>query len=150
MSNQNNFQSQAGVVQWCVHFHSSADTVYEYLSSADKRKLYWAESAEEQNGVIKYRFLNGIEDDGRILEKSPGRLFRVEYFGAEVTFEIEPCEPDGCDMSVTAKNVEEHERCELIAGWVSWLMAMKGAVDFGVDLRNHDPGRTWADGFADN
>jgi hypothetical protein len=29
-------------------------------------------------------------------------------------------------------------------------MAMKAAVDFGVDLRNHDPERTWFDGFANN
>jgi hypothetical protein len=28
--------------------------------------------------------------------------------------------------------------------------ALKAAVDFGVDLRNHDPARTWETGFVDN
>jgi hypothetical protein len=36
------------------------------------------------------------------------------------------------------------------AGWVSVLLALKAAVDFGVDLRNHDPERTWSTGFVDN
>lgn len=38
----------------------------------------------------------------------------------------------------------------MIAGWVSVLMAMKAAVDFGIDLRNHDSDMAWAQGFADN
>lgn len=38
----------------------------------------------------------------------------------------------------------------MIAGWVSVLLALKAAVDFSVDLRNHDPGRTWDQGYADN
>jgi hypothetical protein len=29
-------------------------------------------------------------------------------------------------------------------------MALKAAADFGVDLRSHDPGRTWDQGFVDN
>jgi hypothetical protein len=29
-------------------------------------------------------------------------------------------------------------------------MAMKAAVDHGVDLRNHDPSRSWVTGYADN
>jgi hypothetical protein len=29
-------------------------------------------------------------------------------------------------------------------------MAMKAAVDFGVDLRNHDESRAWNSGYADN
>ena len=41
-------------------------------------------------------------------------------------------------------------RSEVTAGWVSVLLAMKAAVDYGVDLRNHDETRTWSSGFADN
>jgi hypothetical protein len=39
---------------------------------------------------------------------------------------------------------------ETQAGWVSVLLALKGAVDYGVDLRNHDNSRTWRKGFVDN
>lgn len=28
-------------------------------------------------------------------------------------------------------------------------MALKAAADFGVDLRNHDPTRTWDQGYVD-
>jgi hypothetical protein len=30
------------------------------------------------------------------------------------------------------------------------LLALKSAADFGVDLRNHDPARTWDQGYAEN
>jgi hypothetical protein len=33
---------------------------------------------------------------------------------------------------------------------VSVLLALKAAADFGVDLRNHDPARTWWQGYCDN
>jgi hypothetical protein len=33
---------------------------------------------------------------------------------------------------------------------VSVLLALKAAVDFSVDLRNHDAGRTWCSGYVDN
>jgi hypothetical protein len=36
-----------------------------------------------------------------------------------------------------------------LAGWVSVLLALKAAVDFGVDLRNSDPARRWEDGYVD-
>jgi hypothetical protein len=39
---------------------------------------------------------------------------------------------------------------EMIAGWVSVLMAMKAAVDHNIDLRNHDKSRAWRSGFLDN
>jgi hypothetical protein len=39
---------------------------------------------------------------------------------------------------------------ETRAGWVSVLLALKAAADHGVDLRNHDPARTWETGYADN
>jgi hypothetical protein len=41
-------------------------------------------------------------------------------------------------------------RLEVIAGWVSVQLALKAAVDFGVDLRTHDPARSWDQGYAEN
>lgn len=52
----------------------------------------------------------------------------LEYFGTIVEFSLQ----------------------DEVAGWVSVLMAMKAAVDHGVDLRTHDESRTWGDGYADN
>ena len=51
---------------------------------------------------------------------------------------------------LTEAGVPQAERVEVMAGWVSVLLALKAAVDFGVDLRNHDPQRTWEQGYAEN
>ena len=150
MAIEKSFQPDPNRIVWRVHFRSPPDVVYDYLASADKRKLYWAESADEHDGVIHYQFLNGVESRGQILEQEPGRVFKVEYFGSVVVFELSSCEPEGCDMTVACERFEADERWEWVAGWVSWLLTMKAAVDYGIDLRNHDPDRTWSNGFADN
>jgi hypothetical protein len=46
--------------------------------------------------------------------------------------------------------VPEADRMEVVAGWVSVLMALKATADYGVDLRNHDLGRSWEQGYVDN
>ena len=56
----------------------------------------------------------------------------------------------GTDLTLTDEGVPEADHAEVLAGWVSVLMALKAAVDFGVDLRNHDPARSWDQGYADN
>ena len=48
---------------------------------------------------------------------------------------------NGTDLSLLATEVDESIRMEMVAGWVSVLMAMKAAVDHNVDRRNHDKQR---------
>ncbi len=48
------------------------------------------------------------------------------------------------------RGVPSEYRVEVIAGWVSVLMAHKAAVNFGVDLRNHNDARAWEQGYANN
>jgi hypothetical protein len=124
--------------------------VYEALNTDEGRRGYWAESADEQDGKLHYVFLNGIEDTGEILERIPGKFFSAMYFGCKITFKLSQDGSTGTDMEIRAEGIPESERMEVSAGWVSWLMAMKASVDFGIDLRNHDPKRTWLHGFADN
>lgn len=144
------FQPDVDVLRWKVRFATSPSGVYEALSTNGGRRKYWAESADETDGVIHYVFLNNIEDKGEVLERVPDKRFVVMYFGSRTVFDLSPDGSGGTDMLVTVDNVPKDERMELCAGWVSWLLAMKAAVDFGVDLRNHDPARTWVQGYADN
>lgn len=144
------FQNIPDTIVWKLHFASSPEAVYEALATDDGRAKYWAESAVETNGKLHYVFLNGIEDTGSILERIPGKRFRVTYFEWNVSFDLEGDGAGGTDMTVTCRGVQEVEKRQMAAGWVSWLMAMKAAVDFGVDLRNHDSERTWFHGYADN
>lgn len=63
---------------------------------------------------------------------------------------MDPDGSGGTDLSLHTTGVAAAEHCEVVAGWVSVLIAMKAAIDHGVDLRNHDPARSWATGFLDN
>ena len=56
----------------------------------------------------------------------------------------------GTDLLLTETGTPPAERAESLAGWVSVLMALKAAVDHGVDLRNHDARRSWAQGYVEN
>lgn len=145
------FQADPDVIRWRTHFRSSPDAVYQALATADGRSRFWAESADEQDGAIHFILPGGLESRGDILEAVPGRCFSTEYFGWHVRFDLGP-DPAGrgTDLEMTCRNVPAEERIEAMSGWVSVLMAMKAAVDFGIDLRNHDPGRTWWQGYADN
>lgn len=144
------FQNNPDAIVWKLHFRAPPADVYQALSTDSGRRQYWAETADETDGDIHYVFLNGIENTGRILAAQPERRFRVTYFGWTVTFELATDDDGGTDLTMTCEGVADEDRVEVIAGWISWLMAMKGAVDFGIDLRNHDPSRTWFSGYADN
>jgi hypothetical protein len=121
------------------------------LSSDGGRAQFWAESALEADGEIEWRFPNGLTWGGKLIENSPPHRFTVEYFGGSIaTFELARDGAGGTDLTLTDAGVLPEHRVETIAGWVSVLLALKAAADFSVDLRNHEPLRTWDDGFVDN
>ena len=98
-----------------------------------------------------FRFPDGSELTSRILEYVPPTRFALEYFGgAKVLFECSPDGRGGTDLRLTETGTPAGERSENIAGWVSVLLCLKAAVDHGVDLRNHEPERTWAQGYVEN
>jgi uncharacterized protein YndB with AHSA1/START domain len=138
-------------VRWRLFLRSEPHTVYRALATAEGRSRYWAEAAHEQDGMIHFIVPGGLESRGRILKAVPGRCFACEYFGWTVRFDLrsDPAR-GGTDLEMTCCCVPPEDRVEVIAGWVSVLLAMKAAIDFGVDLRNHDPDRTWLQGYADN
>jgi hypothetical protein len=75
----------------------------------------------------------------------------VRYFGGSTTtFELAADGAGGTDLALTDAGVLDADRPEVIAGWVSVLMALKAAADFDVDLRDHDSRRTWDEGYAEN
>ena len=148
---QSGFQPERGVLRWRVHFRSAPEAVYSALNSAEGREQYWSESSQEADGVIHFRVPGGLASRGRVIQRIPGRRFATEYFGWTVEFELQPdASGSGTELSMTCRNMPEKDRMEIAAGWVSVLMAMKAAVDFGVDLRNHDESRTWWQGYVDN
>ena len=138
-------------VRWRVHLASPPEAVYELLATDAGRASFWAQSAPERDGAIEFEFANGERWRGRILEVEPPRRFAVEYFGgSRAAFELEPDGERGTDLTLVETDVHEQWEAENRAGWVSVLLTLKAAADFGVDLRNHDRGRTWSQGYCDN
>ena len=145
------FQPASAPITWRLHLTSPPSHVHAVLATDFGRRQFWAERSEEHDGEIAWVFPGGETWRGRILENDPGRRFAVEYFGGSVaTFNLADDGQGGTDLTLTDAEIPADHRMEVIAGWVSVLMALKAVVDHGVDLRNHDPTRTWNQGFVDN
>ena len=144
------FQDITGKIKWKVHFRSPIEKVYEALSTDLGRKQFWAEKTEELNGFIIFTFFNYGEIKAKILHKKFPHLFELEYFNTNVQFTLASTEENGTKLILTNEVSDETLKYEMTAGWVSVLMCMKAAVDFGVDLRNHNEHRTWDLGYLDN
>ncbi|GIV95515.1 MAG: hypothetical protein KatS3mg057_0172 [Herpetosiphonaceae bacterium] len=145
------FHDPTAPICWRLHLSSPPQKVYEMLASDEGRARFWAESASERDGAIHFIFPNRLEWRGQILERRPPQRFAVEYFGGSTTtFELEDDGAGGTDLFLTDGGVPPADRAEVSAGWASVLLALKAAVDFGIDLRNHDPRRTWDEGYVEN
>ena len=119
------------------------------LDTDSGRASFWAESAVEHQGVIQFEFVNGLSYAGAILAREAGRLWKIDYFASVVQFVLDPAAKGGTDITLTNTGVAEEDRCEVSAGWLNVLLPLKAAVDHGIDLRTHDPSRTWDLGFVD-
>lgn len=145
------FQDDPNMIRWRLHLQSTIDEVYRALSTDAGRASFWAETAVQTENIIHFTFPNGFSWDAQILQADPPHRFAVQYIGNSVaTFMLEEDGQDGTDLTLTDEGVPAQHRTEVIAGWVSVLLALKTAVDFNVDLRTHDPERTWDQGYVEN
>lgn len=145
------FQPNLEAIEWRLHLRASPERVYAMLATAEGRRQFWAESAEESNGAILFRFPDRTELACRIIDRvAPVRLALKYFGGATVTFEITTDNAGGTELRLIETGTPAAERTENIAGWVSVLLCLKAAVDHGIDLRNHDARRTWAKGYVEN
>jgi uncharacterized protein YndB with AHSA1/START domain len=137
-------------IVWRVHLRAAPAEVYDMLASPAGRRRFWAVSAEEVNGSIAFHFLGGQTLEGRILERTPPSRYALSYFGgSRVVFALSSDGQGGTDLELTETGAPDAEVLDDLAGWVSVLLGLKAAVDFGVDLRNHDSRRQWGEGYVD-
>lgn len=138
-------------IRWRLHLAAAPEAVFSMLATDEGRARFWAESAERHGQDIWFVFPGGATWAGRVLEEAPPSRLSVRYFGGSIaTFELVPDGRGGTDLTLTDRGVPLQHLEEVSSGWVSVLMALKAACDHGVDLRTHDPDRTWDQGFADN
>ncbi|HYG48454.1 MAG TPA: SRPBCC domain-containing protein [Allosphingosinicella sp.] len=135
-------------IDWRVHFAASPEAVWQAWTTDAGRQLFWAETSRGDEGGFELSFLNGEALRVEIVEARPPELLAFRYFGGStVTLDLSPDGRGGCDLRLREEGAPDPVGNH--AGWVSVLLACKAAVDFGVDLRSHDPGRSWDEGFVD-
>jgi hypothetical protein len=122
------------------------------LATDEGRIKFWPETCVEHDGVMEFTFLSEPQPfTFKILENSPSSRFAFYYFGSTtVTFELQSDNAGGTDLTLSETGFpSESHYVENYAGWIQVLLNLKATVDFGVDLRNHDPSRTWAQGYCE-
>lgn len=137
-------------ITWSVHLDAPPEEAYEFLTTDAGRERFWAESTTASDGMIAFRFPSGTTYHSEVIADEPPDRFILEYFGAPATFELSEDGHGGTRLTLTHREVAEPAPCEMHAGWVSVLLALKATVNFSVDLRNHDPDYTWAAGYVGN
>ena len=141
--------SIGGPIRWRLHIPVSPEEVFSALDSDHGRASFWAESAVAAGGHIEFRFVDGQSCRSRILERRPPYLLTIDYLGGPARFDLMPDGAGGTELLLTHSGIAPEDWSETHAGWLNVLFPLKAWVTHGVDLRNHDPARSWARGYAD-
>lgn len=141
--------SKSGRVRWRLHIQVPPEKVFAALDSDEGRASFWAESAVETGGHVEFRFINGHKCGSRVLERIPPNVLVFDYMGGPARFEMRSDGDGGTDLQLTHEGIEAEEWADVHAGWLNVLFPLKAWLTHGVDLRNHDPERTWDQGYAD-
>jgi uncharacterized protein YndB with AHSA1/START domain len=138
-------------IEWRVHLGSSPEEAFALWTSDAGRERFWAERSVAHASGFRLDFINGQSLDVIVEEAIAPERFVFRYFGgSRVTLEFQADGAGGCDLDlVEADHASAADRLENEAGWVSVLLGFKAALDFGIDLRAHDPVRTWERRYVD-
>jgi hypothetical protein len=137
-------------ITWKIKCKRSPSEIYTLLTTNRGRKLFWAESAKESEGIISFKFPNGMTYNSRVLQKIKNKTFELEYFHSIVKFVLEELPGGGTILTLINFKVKPEDYMEMYAGWISVLLSLKAMADFGIDLRNHQSEYSWEEKFVDN
>lgn len=138
-----------GPIRWRMHISVAPERVYDALDSDQGRASFWAESAREVDGSVEFVFASGYRHRARILVRERPNRFALAYFEGPATFALTPSNHGGTDLLLVHEGVGADDWHDTHAGWLNVLFPLKATLAFGVDLRNHDPSRSWDQGYAD-
>jgi hypothetical protein len=141
--------SVGGRIRWRIHLPVPPEQVFAALDSDQGRSAFWAASSVERNEQVELRFSNGYTSKSRIIERRAPSLFILDYIGGPVRFDLSDDGSGGTDLLLTHDGIAPKNRNEVHAGWLNVLFPLKAWLSHGVDLRNHDPRRSWDQGYAD-
>lgn len=136
-------------IVWRLSLASSPEDVFRLLDTDEGRERFWARRSRATSDGFDLEFTGGVREHVILLERQPPRSMRILYFGAETELSLAPHPDGGCELEVVCRCDDADEWFEFFPGWVSWLLVLKAAVDFGVDLRSGSPERTWRARYVD-
>jgi len=136
-------------ILWRLHTAAPPERIWELLTTDAGRESFWAEASRSAGDRFTLSFQMGVSGESVVLEAVPAARFAFTYFGTEVLIELAPDGAGGTDLTLTNSKVPDDEYEDMLPGWLNVLLPLKAAADFGVDLRNHDPARTWRERYVD-
>ena len=136
-------------IVWRLSLASPPERVFELLDTDEGRERFWAERSHATDTDFELELPGGVTGRVEVLEREPPNRLVIHYFGARTELDLTTREDGGCLFQVTCHCDDPAAWVEFYPGWVSWLLVLKGAADFGVDLRNGAPGRAWAQRYVD-
>ena len=136
-------------IVWRLRLRASPERVFAAWLSAADHERFWCERSEMlRDRMFRQHFIDGTVANCVIEESKPADYIRMRYFNSQVDIRLQRV-GDGTDLTLIARGVEQHEWNDVHAGWLNVLLPFKAWIDFGCDLRNHDPLRTWAQRYVD-
>ena len=142
--------SITAAIRWRILLPLPIAKAFDLISSDAGRMRFWCEHSETRDNVITLRFPDGEQLRCPILVNEPPRQFVLRYFNqSRLSFHLTALDAQQCELLLEETELDAATRALNEAGWVSVLLALKAAT-LGVDLRNHDQQRSWAQGFVDN
>ena len=135
-------------IVWRVSLASAAEDVFALLATDEGRERHWARRSRTTDDGFELEFAGGLKEHVVVLESTPPTRMRIRYFGSESELMLKPSD-GGCVLEVTCRCEDDAAWLEFFPGWVSWLLVLKAAADFGVDLRNGSPERSWNERYVD-
>jgi len=136
-------------IVWRISLSRPPAEVFALLDTDAGRERFWAERSrtlDERRFELTFGF--GPVGVVEVLERRAPERLRILYFGADCDLRLEP-DGEGTILTVVCDCRDPAEWADFHAGWVSWLLVLKGVAEYGVDLRDGRPGRGWNNRFVD-
>ena len=137
------------LIVWRLSLASPRADVFGLLDTDEGRERFWAVRSREREGGFELEFPGGLTSFVEVVEREPPARLAVRYFGSDVELLLAEREDGGCLFEARCRCDDPAAWVEMHPGWVSWLLVLKAAADFGVDLRNGSPERAWPQRYVD-
>ena len=136
-------------IVWRLSLATPRERVFELLDTDEGRERFWGVRSRRVGDGFELEFPGGLKERVEVLERRVPTRLAIRYFGSEAVFDLAEREDGGCLFQVTCRCDDPDEWLQFYPGWVSWLLVFKAAADFGIDLRNGSPERTWEQRYVD-